>query len=180
MCLWSASRGKWKLCFYRNECWKTAGETVGFDGQQTERETELRRVRTCSQADKHAGRRPDSRVETHRWSQTVPPNDHVTQTENKEGGSKRNIALNSQTPSHPLGPRFIFFIPCFFSNLHLWFSLCFYHPCIVTMSTGSVLSHSSLALIYLALLNVQTEHCWVFVWCFPPTCLIHGPSRLPH
>lgn len=63
-------------------------------------------VRTCSQADKQTdrqtGRRPDGQVETRWWSQPVPPNDRVPQTENKEGEKKKNIATVIHKLLHPL------------------------------------------------------------------------------
>lgn len=61
-------------------------------------------VRTCSLADretdKHAGRRPDSQRETRWWSQPVPANGRVTQTENKEGGGERETLAQSSTNSY--------------------------------------------------------------------------------
>lgn len=40
-------------------------------------------------------------METRRWSQPVPPNDRVTQTENKEGGERETL-LQTLKPPHIL------------------------------------------------------------------------------
>lgn len=61
-------------------------------------------LKTCAGI-KAACRRPDGRVETRWWSQSVTPNDPVTQTENKEGPQKEKQCHNpSPCPSLALGP----------------------------------------------------------------------------
>lgn len=93
-----------------------AKQTVGLEERQTGREIEWttrKTVRTCSEADRRtdkqagrqAGGRPDGRVETLRWSQPVPQNDRVSQTENKEGEEKEKHCCSrplSLAPPHSL------------------------------------------------------------------------------
>lgn len=58
---------------------------------------------TDGQINRRAGGRPDGRVETLRWSQPVPPNDRVSQTENKEGEEKEKHCCSrplSLAPPH--------------------------------------------------------------------------------
>lgn len=60
------------------------------------------------QTDRQASRRLNGKVETHWWSQPVPPNDRVTQMENKEGEEKgKHCHSHPRTlaPPHFLGLR---------------------------------------------------------------------------
>lgn len=121
---YSVVEGKWGLCFpqliEQAACqparqtnsqtgWKTDGKRNRGKGGQPGRET----LRTCRQrdrqrrrqTDKQAGRRPGGQVETRRWSQPVPPNDRVTQTENKEGEEKEkhwHSSPQTLAPPHSL------------------------------------------------------------------------------
>lgn len=77
--------------------WKTDRKRNWVDNQE-----ESENLQSGRQTDKHAGSRPDGQVETRRWSQPVPPNDHVTQTENKEGEEKEKHCYSCpQTPAPP-------------------------------------------------------------------------------
>ena len=86
--------------------------------------------RTDRQTDRQACRRPDGPVETRRWSQPEPPNDRVTQTENKEGEEKEKHCHSRPPTSAPLNLCW----PLSQLASPLPFSLRFHTPSIQTLS----------------------------------------------
>lgn len=169
----SAKEGKWELCFPKLIAVRNCQWTNGQSGWKTDRKSD-------TQTDQ---------VETHRWSQPVPPNDRVTRMENKEGEVKEKHCHSrpqTLTPPHSLlaSSQLPSALPSLLkcSLFRIWapfvsLRLVSCHLLIAVTSTALICTRPTLFLLYL-LLSVLLLRSLSLSLC-PSECFpSHFPSHL--